>query len=115
MENRKLKPAAPPEDRLKIHTETHSDRTGVAGWFERFARKYKRIGFSLTMAPLFGLFTFVITVSLYPAVLTFQWITGLVGESPLYIKAAGYSYVVVNVHHYADQIINFLCISIYVH
>ena len=91
MENRKLETTAPPEDRLKIHTETHSDLTGFGGWFERFTRKNKRLGFSLAMAPLFGLFTFVISVSLYPAVLTFQLITQWVAESSLYIKAAGYS------------------------
>jgi hypothetical protein len=91
MDNRKLKPDEIGDERLKVHTETHSDLSGFAGWFERLTRRFKNLGVALAIAPLILIFVGVMSVSLYPGILVFQVISGWVADSPLYIQAAGYA------------------------
>ena len=92
MENRKLQLPEPQDEKLKVHTETDSERSGFAGWFERFTRRNKKIGFTLAMTPLFAMFVVVISISLFPSLLMFGFLHSLISESSLIIKAAGYSF-----------------------
>ncbi|MEO0335199.1 MAG: hypothetical protein AAF202_02325 [Pseudomonadota bacterium] len=91
MDNRKLKSAEPVEDKLAVHTETHSDLSGFKGWFERLTRRFKNLGVALALAPLVGLFVLVVSVSLYPGIVLFQFLMPLVSESSVLVKAAAYS------------------------
>ena len=91
MENRKLKPTDASNERLKVHTETHSDLTGFAGWFERLTRRFKNLGVALAISPLILIFAAVVSTSLYPGLLLLLYIHTWVAESSIFIKAAGYS------------------------
>lgn len=92
MDNRKLKPDPRSLERLKIHTETHSDLTGFAGWFEGFTRRFKNIGVMLALSPLLALFILVVSVSAYPGILTFQFVSKMVSNQSVFVRAAGYSF-----------------------
>jgi len=70
-----------PSEKEDIHTRK-SNKTGLAGVFETFIRRFRTLSFILLLTPVALIFIFAFGFSCLPGVYLFQWIHGATAHWP---------------------------------
>ena len=78
------------QEKKKIYPEfaiREESQHGVRGLYERLLRRHKKTIHALTLLPVYGLATLILSISLTPSILFFQYLQSLALEPSLLLKA----------------------------